>query len=105
MAEWTAPGPGSWKLDTAHFETTVSRQMRDLIGMAMPSGTSEGFEFAGAPLKAIDGRFWLQEFARWEREWKPKLNATNRRLVRSVQLPTNWPVSGPNLHRSARFGT
>ena len=132
MDEWVAPGPGSWKLDTAHFETTVSRPMRDLIEMAMPSGMSEGFELAGAPLKTIDvgfvngrmysrltplvggdrdlptpprpvlwlltrlhpafrkrakqsvratdERFWLQEFARWEREWKPKLNATNRQL-------------------------
>jgi len=31
-------------------------------------------------VRAIDERFWLQEFARWEGEWKPKLNATNRRL-------------------------
>ncbi|MDA3031208.1 MAG: PEP-utilizing enzyme [Actinomycetota bacterium] len=106
--------------------------MRDLITMAMPSGMSEGFDLAGAPLKtidvgfvngrmylrltplvgggrdlpapsksvlwlmtrlhpafrkrakrsvrAIDERFWLQESDRWEREWKPKLIATNRRL-------------------------
>lgn len=132
MGEWVTPGPGSWKLDTAHFETTVSRPMRDLITMAMPSGMSEGFDLAGAPLKtidvgfvngrmylrltplvgggrdlpapsksvlwlmtrlhpafrkrakrsvrAIDERFWLQESDRWEREWKPKLIATNRRL-------------------------
>jgi hypothetical protein len=31
-------------------------------------------------VRAIDERFWLQEFARWEREWKPKLYATNRSL-------------------------
>jgi pyruvate,water dikinase len=132
MTEWIAPGPGSWKLDTAHLETTVSRPMRDLMEMAMPSGMGEGFDLAGAPLKTIDvgfvngrmysrltalvsggrdlptppkwvlwlvtrlhpafrrrakqsiraieERFWLQEFARWEREWKPKLYATNRRL-------------------------
>ena len=46
----------------------------------MPSGMSDGFELAGAPLKTIDERFWLQEFVRWERGWKPKLNVTNRRL-------------------------
>jgi phosphohistidine swiveling domain-containing protein len=132
MTEWIAPGPGSWKLDTAHLETTVSRPMRDLMEMAMPSGMGQGLDLAGAPLKtidvgfvngrmysrltplvggdrdlptppkrvlwlmtrlhpafrkrakqsvrAMDERFWLQEFARWEREWKPKLYATNRRL-------------------------
>lgn len=132
MSEWIAPGPGSWKLDTAHLESTVSRPMRDLMEMAMPSGMGEGFDLVGAPLKtidvgfvngrmysrltplvgkgrslptpprpvlwlatrlhpafrkrakqsvrAIDERFWLQEFARWEREWKPKLYATNRSL-------------------------
>ena len=31
-------------------------------------------------ITAIDEQFWLQEFARWEHEWKPKLQATNRRL-------------------------
>lgn len=132
MAEWTAPGPGTWELDTAHFETTVSRPMRDMMETAMAAGLAEGFELAGAPLKtveaafvngrmytrlaplvggsrdlptppkrvlwlltrlhpafrkrakqsvrAIDDRFWMQEFERWEREWKPKLMATNRRL-------------------------
>ena len=132
MSEWVAPGPGSWKLDAAHLETTVSRPMRDLMEMAMSSGVGKGFDLAGVPLKtidvgfvngrmyrrltplvgrgrdlpippkrvlwlvtrlhpvfrkrakqsvrAIDERFWLQEFARWEREWKPQLNATNRRL-------------------------
>jgi phosphohistidine swiveling domain-containing protein len=132
MTEWIAPGPGSWKLDTAHLETTVSRPVRDLMEMAMPSGMGQGFDLAGAPLKTIDvgfvngrmysrlapllgggrdlttpskrllwlvtrlhpafrkrakqsvrainERFWLQEFACWEREWKPELCATNRRL-------------------------
>jgi phosphohistidine swiveling domain-containing protein len=129
---WPAPGPGTWELDTAHFDPTVSRQMRDLISGAMEIGLGEGFELAGAPLstiqarfvngrmytrlvplvganssrpappdkvlwlvtrlhpafrrrarqsaRAIDGKFWMTEFARWEREWKPELLATNRRL-------------------------
>lgn len=132
MSDWTAPGPGTWELDTAHFESTVSRPMRDLMSEAMGLGLSEGFELAGAPLssvdarfvngrmytrlvplvggnstrpappdkvlwlvtrlhpafrrrakqsaQAIDGKFWMKEFVRWEREWKPKLQATNRRL-------------------------
>ena len=132
MTDWTAPGPGTWELDTAHFEATVSRPMRDLMSEAMGAGLSVGFELAGAPLssvqarfvngrmytrlvplvggnstrptppdkvlwlvtrlhprfrrrakqsaRAIDGKFWMSEFARWEREWKPELQATNRRL-------------------------
>ncbi len=131
-AEWPAPGPGTWELDTAHFDPTVSRPMRDMMEIALERGLGEGFELAGAPLgamkaafvhgrfyssmvplvgggrnlplppkpvmwaltrlhpafrrrakqsvKAIDRQFWLQEFARWEREWKPKLQVTNRRL-------------------------
>ncbi len=130
--DWPAPGPGTWELDTAHFDPTVSRPIRDMMEIAFERGLGEGFELAGAPLgamnaafvngrfyssmvplvgggrdlplppkpvmwvltrlhpafrrrakqsvTAIDGRYWLQEFARWEREWKPKLQATNRRL-------------------------
>lgn len=132
MSDWTAPGPGTWELDTAHFESTVSRPMRDLMSETMSVGLAEGFELAGAPLeqvdarfvngrmytrlvplvggasnrpappdkvlwlvtrlhpafrrrakqseRAIDGKFWLAEFDRWEREWKPKVVAANRRL-------------------------
>lgn len=30
--------------------------------------------------RAIDDKFWMSEFGRWEREWKPKLQAVNRQL-------------------------
>jgi phosphohistidine swiveling domain-containing protein len=30
--------------------------------------------------QAIDGKFWMKEFGRWEQEWKPMLQAANRRL-------------------------
>ncbi len=132
MTAWTPPGPGTWELDTAHFEPNVSRPMRDLMEAAAKRGFREGFEIAGAPLKgvqttmvngrfyrrlvplvggwrdlptpplpvlrlivrfhpafrrrakqserAMGARFWLQEFERWEREWKPRIIATNRRL-------------------------
>jgi len=130
--DWPAPGPGTWELDTAHFDPTVSRPMRDMMEIALERGLGEGFELAGAPLAgmkaafvngrfyssmvplvgggrdlplppkpvmwvltrlhpafrrrakrsvtAMDDQFWLQEFARWEGEWKPKLDDTNRRL-------------------------
>lgn len=130
--DWPAPGPGTWELDTAHFDPTVSRPIRDLMETALERGLGEGFELSGAPLgglqarfvngrfysrmmplvggkralpvpprpvlwamtrahpafrrrskqsvTAIDERFWLQEFARWESEWKPKLQEVNRRL-------------------------
>ncbi|MFN3254094.1 MAG: PEP-utilizing enzyme [Ilumatobacter sp.] len=129
---WEAPGPGTWTLDTAHFEPSVSRPVRDVMEAAMSIGLTQGFELAGAPLRRLDARFvhghmytrmvplfgagrdlpppparvvwlvtrlhpefrrrarrsvdalasryWMDELARWEREWKPKLRATNRRL-------------------------
>ncbi len=131
-SDWPAPGPGTWELDTAHFDPTVSRPVRDMMEIAFERGLGEGFELAGAPLGgmkaafvngrfyssmvplvgggrdlplppkpvmwaltrlhpafrrrakqsvvAMDERFWLQEFDRWEREWKPQLQATNRQL-------------------------
>lgn len=131
-ATWEAPGPGTWELDTAHFDPAVSRPVRDLMSDAMRKGLAAGMELAGAPLdgidarfvhgrmylrmaplvggsrdlptpptpllwlvtrlhpafrrrakrsaEAIDGRYWMDEFARWEGEWKPKLVATSRRL-------------------------
>lgn len=132
VVDWQAPGPGTWELDTAHFDPEVSRPTRDLMPAAMADGLAAGMELAGAPVKgidaqfvngrmytrivplvggsrdmptppkpvlwlaarlhpafrrrakrsveAMDGRYWMGEFARWEREWKPKLIATSHRL-------------------------
>lgn len=132
MVDWQPPGPGTWELDTAHFDPEVSRPTRDLMSAAMADGLSAGMELAGGPVKridaqfvngrmytrivplvggsrdlptppkqviwlvarlhpefrrrakrsaeALDGRYWMEEFARWEREWKPKLIATSHRL-------------------------
>ncbi|WP_162142065.1 PEP-utilizing enzyme [Ilumatobacter coccineus] len=129
---WEPPGPGTWELDTAHFDPAVSRPVRDLMTEAMRKGLEAGMELAGAPLagidarfvhgrmylrmvplvggsrdlptppkpvlwlaarlhpefrrrtkrsgEALDGRYWMDEFARWEAEWKPELVATSRRL-------------------------
>lgn len=132
VVDWQPPGPGTWELDTAHFDPEVSRPTRDLMSAAMADGLGAGMELAGGPVsgidaqfvngrmytrivplvggsrdlptppkpvlwlvtrlhpafrrrakrsvEAMDGRYWMGEFARWEREWKPKLIATSRRL-------------------------
>lgn len=54
---WTAPGPGTWELDTTHFSPLVSRPMRDLIEETMSTGLREGFDLFGSPLSEVTARF------------------------------------------------
>ena len=61
---WTAPGPGTWELDTAHYRPTASRIARDMIEHCMPAGLREGFDLIGAPLETLDARFVRGRFYR-----------------------------------------
>lgn len=63
-AEWVAPGPGAWELDTAHYEPTVSRIARDVIEHAAPEGLRQGFDLLGAPLATMDSVFVNGRFYR-----------------------------------------
>lgn len=63
-ADWTAPGPGTWELDTTHFGPTVSRPARDMVEHSCPKGLGEGFDLLGAPLATMDARFVHGRFYR-----------------------------------------
>lgn len=56
-ATWQAPGPGTWERDAAHFDTTVTPLMVELMEHACPTGMREGFDLIGAPLDTMDVRF------------------------------------------------
>lgn len=57
MASWDPPGPGTWELDSAHFEPTVSRVASELISHGTRAGMADGFELLGAPLRTIETEF------------------------------------------------
>ena len=54
---WDAPGPGTWELDTTHFDPRSSRIARDLMIEAVEGGLGTGFELMGAPLKTMQAAF------------------------------------------------
>lgn len=62
--DWSAPGPGTWELDTTHYPPTASRIARDIVEHSCPAGLREGFDRLGAPLATLDARFVRGHFYR-----------------------------------------
>lgn len=63
MITWDKPGPGSWTLDSGHFDGNSSKICQDLIIEGMAEGTEQGFAMIGAPLHQmqaafVNGRFY-----------------------------------------------
>jgi len=54
---WAKPGPGSWRLDTSHFEPDCARLSQRAIEIGMAEGMRQGFEVMGAPLRGMEAAF------------------------------------------------
>ncbi|NND74264.1 MAG: hypothetical protein HKN44_04590 [Ilumatobacter sp.] len=54
---WDPPGPGTWELDTTHFDPMSSRIVRDIVSESMDAGLATGLEMLGAPLASMRAAF------------------------------------------------
>ena len=51
--EFVAPGPGSWALETTHFNAAVPQYGRDLFRSGLERGFAEGSENYGLPMRTL----------------------------------------------------
>jgi len=55
--DWTAPGPGAWRAETAHSVGAMTPVTQYLIGTAQPAAMREVFAQWGIPADTTDVRF------------------------------------------------
>ena len=55
--EWVRPGPGTWQLDSSHFEADCARISQEVIARGMGDGMADGFDRMGGPLKGLAAAF------------------------------------------------
>ncbi len=58
------PGPGSWELDSSHFDPNCSRIVRDAMESAMVEGMEAGLDRVGAPIRTVEAVFVNGRFYR-----------------------------------------
>ncbi len=55
--EWEKPGPGTWQLDSSHYEPDCARLAQRAIEIGMRTGMAQGFERMGGPLRTLEAAF------------------------------------------------